>query len=171
MRNFLRGIAVLILLGVLGCGVSCAPPVPSPDEGMQGAFSAELAGELYGVSFCARLEVAVGEEGRRICLEYLSPPALEGLILEKYAGGESVTLTQGEQRLETTSTAVAGWLLPAESLLSVGEEPPLSVERSGEGNYRFALSGERILTVDPEGIPQSLSSPNVSLSVLRFCLE
>ena len=168
MRNFLRGIAFLVLLGVLGGGVSCAPSLPAPDGGMTGSFSAELAGELYGVSFCARLEVTEEETGRKIRLEYLSPPALEGLILETVAGEEGVTLTLGEQRLETTAAAVAGWLLPAEALLLVGEEPPLSVERNGEGSYRFVLPGETIFTVDPKGIPQSLSSPNICLSVLRF---
>lgn len=151
---------------VLICG--CRPAPPKRDTWLGCPFSAEIAGELHGVPFTAKL-VGEGGEGM-LSVAYLTPDAPKGITVcvpLKADGslGESVEIARGEMVKQLPLRAAEGLLLPLRILLSHASDDAATVQKV-EAGYLFTFSDGVVLSVTPEGIPLSVTSPDLSYQIV-----
>ena len=162
----------VILLVVMLLLVSCSPSPPNYFAYTEQSLRAELRGKLHGNDFVALLELKHDPNGLKggshIRIEYLAPESMKGImVLAPLDTGEGIfaTATLGELSLRVLRESVAGWLLPADLLLALRDDPIERVERREEGFFLTFEEGITLL-VDREGMPLALRSDAVDLKVV-----
>ena len=175
--NKKRFFAALLLFFLCLGTLSCEGKEPNYLAYLQKDFCAEVEGRLHGVDFCARIEVNTqtdpenGSTQKQVSVTYLSPTELNGIcvtVLQDLSNGtEKITASLGEITLDVSHESVQGWLLPAESLLSVSKDTLESLQKTERG-YRLIFPNQKILAVDERGMPLSLQSDEISFSVTQI---
>ena len=172
-----RFFAVLLLLFLCLGMISCEIKEPNYLAYLQKDFCAEAEGTLHGVDFCALIEVKTqtdpesGKAQKQISVTYISPTELEGIrvtvVRDLESGAEEIRARLGEITLDVSHESVKGWLLPVESLLSVSKDEIESLQKTEHG-YRLVFPDGKILTVDENGLPLSLQSDKIRLSITQI---
>lgn len=151
--------------------VTCACQTTPPDRKklLSTPFCAEIKGEVRGVEFVAKIE-GEGKDGE-VLISYLSPDPLSGLYVRAHldAGGslgERVEVGQGETKAELPRAGAEGLLLPFSTLLSHVQEDAASLQKEERGGYCFTFADGTRLSVSEEGIPQALTSSELSYQIV-----
>lgn len=159
-------IAILIAATSLLC--SCRAELPSYFAYREQAFSAEVGWKDGGEEARAKISVTPEASAYGLKVEYLAPPALEGIVLTgrcdetgQLCGEASVALDGVVLELE--GVAVEGFFLPATAFLA-GEEL-LRVERAGE-DYRVTLESGWELSLNASGVPKGCRGETVDFWVV-----
>lgn len=170
-RGFLA--AISILLTIL-CLLSCKKEDSKDLNFLRNAsFCALLEGSLVTddgeeLTFEASIRVERQDRGEAYEITYHAPDAMQGITVrvtqDRETEERSVTASLGELLVKTSHEAVRGWLLPLETLLALPALTPERLQKTPSG-YTFTFPEERLLTVDEKGLPLSLKSPKISLSV------
>ncbi|MBR3894056.1 MAG: hypothetical protein IKJ35_02800 [Clostridia bacterium] len=159
---FLSIVACLVLI----CG--CQPTPPKRAAFFSVPFCTEIAGEIRGIEFSAKLVREAGEG--RISVEYLSPDALASVTVQTRLDadgsfGERVAVAKEGMVTELPLAAAEGLLLPMQILLTCAQTDAATVQKE-ENGYRFTFSDGTILSLSPSGIPQSVVSPDLSYQIV-----
>ena len=176
-KNRMR--CLLCLLTVCACFLSgCArTSPPSLSRIRERDFSAEVSGVMNGQELHLYLTVTGTEEtAKKVRLEYLSPPGLNGVTVTAHLDPDTVTDRIGAVTFPTCSDvrityqghshtlpsgALDGLLLPASLLLSLNT--PATVQR-GNDTYTLTFENGVVLVLSPDGTPLSLASPALSVT-------
>ena len=154
IRHFLLFVVVLVSLWAVGCA-----PARSGMDYLALGGRGEVSGKMGDLEFVAVVEIAPGAEFLRV--EYLSPAALCGLILE--ARGESCEVTLGEVTFVCETAEVAGFLRPVSAFLP--QEDAATVQKAGE-NTTLTFPSGGTLTLSPKGEPLSLVREDIDVRVV-----
>lgn len=154
IRHFLLLVVVLLSSWVVGCA-----PARSEMDYLASGGRGEVSGCMSGVAFSAVVQIFEG--GERVCVEYLSPASLCGLILE--AEGEVCEVRLGDVSFACVPHEISGFLRPVTAFLPQGEVN--SVQKIGENTILNFPTGET-LTLSPEGEPLSLVREDIEMQVI-----
>lgn len=174
MRNFLRTVFTLFLVGGLLLACGCSERVPDRHGTAREDFCAELRGRLTsvgeGMDFVAKIEVQSGVGGREVTLSYLAPETLAGCVLCVAVSEEGellgdVELRRGGLTVRRAASELSGLLLPARALLSTGAYESLAREEDG---WRIGLADGAELSLSADGTPRRFSAPQISFDVVWF---
>ena len=162
-----RGWLATLTVGVLLL-CSCRAELPSYFGFRERAFSAEIGWEDGGGESCAKISVTPDGGSYGVEIEYLAPPALEGVMLTGCCDGEGHLCGEASASLdgvviEMEGKALEALFLPATAFLA-GEEI-LRVEREGEV-YRVALESGWELSLNASGVPTGCRGETVEFWVV-----
>lgn len=154
IRHFLLSFVVLMSLWAFGCA-----PARSEIDYLTTGGKGEVRGSMSGVDFSAVVEISSG--GSVLCVEYLSPSSLCGLILT--AKGEECEVRFGDLEFFCKTDEVEGFLRPVTAFLPCDEAS--TVQKEGENTVLTYPSGGR-LTLSPKGEPLSLTCDDIDVRVV-----
>ncbi|MBQ9806468.1 MAG: hypothetical protein IJW49_08200 [Clostridia bacterium] len=148
--------------------LSCAPSPPDYFAFRGQSATAELRGELFGKSFCAKLILSPQESGCAASLLYLSLGEIRDLQISALYGADGETAGEGSVTLGGVShscepAALQGLLAPAAALLTLCE--PSSVTHQ-TGEYTLAFADGSVLTLGEDGIPRGVHTEKVDFWVV-----
>ena len=151
---------VLTLFGLLLGG--CAKDTDYFDD-FQGAFSAEVEGEMNGVAFSALVEAAAApaEGMREVTVTFYAPEGVKGVTVRRNADGTCV-LSSGNVSVEPDAAGFA----PLLDLFPISGQVN-AVTLTDEGYTKVAGNGFS-LTLLPDGTPYAVETPAVTARVVRF---
>lgn len=177
IRVFLLWCCLLISLATLLTGCARETPIEQFSSLQSRAFCAEAEGTLNGHPVRVRIlsQVSV-EKTKEACVEYLSPPLLQGLrVTAQFDTAEdgSLTVTKTELTYADHTRALPpgstnGILLPLTVLLELNTPDTLQKSETG---YTLTYPHDRTLVLSPNGIPTAFSSPHLSLRILEWQFE
>ena len=126
------------------------------------AFRAEIVGTLYGTHFSAELGQTEQSGERLLYITYLSPPALEGITIERTQDG-TCRLHRGAIITPVGEEQLFGLLTPL-SLLFGSEE----IVRLGkkDGETALFLGSGASLFLDGKGIPLRATSADADFTTV-----
>ena len=168
-RRFFRLFALCCISLALALGLlSCAPSPPNYLAYQKKGMTAEVKGELFGSSFCAKMTISPQEAGYEATITYLSLGATQDLSLSAlYASnGEptgKVSLTLGTHSSTCAPAAVQGMLSPVTALLSFGD--PASVLRESD-RYVLRYEDGSELTLKSDGTPSCVHTKTIDFWVV-----
>ena len=151
IRHFLLLVVVLMSSWAVGCA-----PARSNQEYLRSGGRGEVAGSMSGMDFSAVVEISSG--GEVLCVEYLSPNALKGLVLR--AKGEVCEVKLGDVSFVCDTNEIAGFLRPVSAFLPQGDAT--TVQKEGE-NTALTFPDGGVLTVSPEGAPISFAREDIEV--------
>ena len=153
-RHFLLCVVVGVSLLWLGCA-----PARSGTDYLTTGGRGEVTGSLNGLEFTAVIEL--GKNGESLCVEYLSPTSLKGMVLS--LDGENCEVRLGDLCFTCEREEVEGFLLPATVFLLYGDAK--SVQKEGENTVLTFPCGS-VLTLSQKGEPIALSGESIDMRVV-----
>lgn len=162
-RFVCRGICVsaFCLLFLLSFA-ACAPKKGVFDTFLAG-YTAEVEGELYGMPFSAKIEMAAARaEGKPpATVTFYAPEALSGTVVTRGETGE-ITVKSGSLTLADSGGIGA-------ALFSLFPTAGEIVESEIDGEGQTRLTGEGfVLTLLADGTPLAITTDAVRATVVRF---
>ena len=162
MRN-LRTVFLLFLIVLLIPFAACGK---SEDlfARFRGAYRADIAGELHGVSFGAVLEAdAVSADGSRaLTLTFYAPESLFGTVLRQDSVGE-LSITAGE--VSATHVHPEGFLPLLHLLPTEGAVKEIALDEAGHS----VVTGEGFtLVLLEDGTPIAAANADASATIVLF---
>lgn len=166
MKRVIYCFFALIFCLAVTCG--CQKTPPNRQAALDAPFSAEIQGEMRGVEFAAKIE-GEGREGE-LSITYLTPDPLSELCVRAHLRtdgslDENAEICRGDMTAELSLASVEGLLLPLSILFSHAQIYADTVQKS-EGGYQFVFADGTRLSVSEEGIPQALTSTEISYQIV-----
>ncbi len=166
-----RSLAAVLVVCLIAAGLtSCQKSPPDPLGWQTQSFRAEVRGRVHGKESAAQVWGTPHGSGWLLEVEYLAPSSVAGIRIRAevdarrdLCGEAEVTLGGSVYRSEAQS--LAGLLAPALDLL-VPSSAQLNSVRTDHGAWVYQFSGGTCLVLNSGGIPQSLTSPSCTLTVL-----
>ena len=154
IRHFLLWLVVGVSLLLCGC-----TPARSGTEYLTVGGRGEVTGRMNGMEFSAVIEL--GKSGETVRVEYLTPTALDGIVVT--SDRENCEVNLGEVSFSCEVTEMSGLLLPATAFFAYGDAK--SVQKEG-GNTVLTYPSGSVLTLSPKGEPISLSGEDIDVRVV-----
>lgn len=154
IRHFLLLVVVVMSSWAVGCA-----PARSGMEYLNSGGRGEVQGTMSGVEFCAVVELS--PKGENVCVEYLAPDALCGMIF--LTNGDKCEVRLGEVGFVCDAKEVVGFLRPATAFLPQGDAN--SVQKA-EGNTVLTYPISGTLTLSPTGEPLSVAREDIQMQVV-----
>ena len=154
IRHFLLWIVVGVSLLWAGC-----TPARSGTDYLVTGGRGEVTGRMNGLEISAVIEL--GKNGETLRVEYLTPTALDGMVVT--SDGENCEVNFGDVSFSCEVTEMSRLLLPATAFLLYGDAK--SVQKEGENTVLTYPSGS-VLTLSPKGEPISLFSAEIDVCVV-----
>lgn len=158
-RLFLLFFLLFALSSFFSCRAEGAPPY---FHFRDKSFRAEINGTQHGVSFCAEIGQIEREGKMLLYVKYLSPPSLEGILVERDGDGNT-RLTRGEIDISTDQKRLSGLLLPLSLLFDEAEI--VRVQKTEEGTA-LLLPDDLSLLLSKKGEPQRVTSPDANFEIV-----
>lgn len=166
MRQHKRWMAAALLVATVWTLAACERLQQGDFDYLQGDFEAEAEGNCQGRSFSC-LMVYRGGECREV--RYLSPPALEGLTLER-SGSQWRMCFAGHQTNFDNPEAFWGLLMPMRFFEAGGDGRLVStVQKTADGRLFQVQAGgdlgELTIAADANGNPVTVSGAGTVIRV------
>lgn len=158
-RLFLLFLGILVVCMLSSCQQSETSHLFSFREQ---AFRAEITGTLYGTHFSAELGQTEASGERLLYITYLSPPALEGITIERKQNG-TCRLHRGEIDTPVGEERTIGLLAPLSLLF--GSEEIVRIQKTN-GETALFLGNGASLFLDGKGIPLRATSADAELTTV-----
>lgn len=159
MRKWVIALVCCLLVGML---VGCAPRADVFDT-FSGSYTAELTGELYGISFSARLEreAAEGTGASAATVTFYAPDLLSGTTVTRSATGEITVVSGGLSLPDAGGIGAALFSLFPTS----GEITDTALTEEG---YTRVTGEGFVLTLLSDGTPLDIETDAVRATVVKW---